>query len=169
MKSKSAETRRSRVGQNPAVVIAPPGSIIRTQSTPFLLDEADFLRLTKSESLITTWAHRFFAGFVFFFVCLLAKLCNNTYLHGKSDITALDLITLGILAFLMLLFGLIQVLLPSERKRTVKRIREHFSQQVVTMTGSPPPLARGNSPRRLTLRKQQNEMLDTVSGSLYHE
>jgi hypothetical protein len=145
MKSKSAETRRSRVGQNPAVVIAPPGSIIKTQSTPYLLDEADFLRLTKSESLTTTWAHRFFAGFVFFFVCLLAKLYNNTYLHGNSDITALDLITLGILAFLMLLFGLMHLLFPSERKRTIKRIREHFSHEVATMAGSPPPSARGNS------------------------
>jgi hypothetical protein len=116
----------------PKVILVRRDSLVRTESSPFLLHEGDFLRLTKLPSNVSTWAHRFFGGTTAFFVTLCAKWVDSTYFGGSVGVTSLDWIILSILVLVTIVFELAHLILPSERKKTVKKIQAHFRASLAT-------------------------------------
>lgn len=101
--------------------------VVTTEAKPFLLHDADFLRLTKLRSFISIWAHSFFAGTGIFLVTLAAKFVDHRYYRGTEDVTAREWITFWILAVLVLVFEGLHLLLPSDRKKTIAKIKKHFA------------------------------------------
>jgi hypothetical protein len=136
MSAQSVEAGKAPT-RRPRIVLVSKESLVRTEATPFLLHDGDFLRLTKLHSFVSIWAHTFFAGTGLFFVTLCAKWVDTRYYGGQYGITSFDWITLTILTFLAVIFELLHLFWPSERKKTIKKIRAHFSSQVVEPSRSP--------------------------------
>ena len=109
-------------------IVIPRNEVVKTLETPYLLHDGDFLRLTKIPSFITIWAHSFFAGTGVFFVTLLAKLIDHKYFNASTSVSTLEWITLEILISLAIIFELINWKVPSEKKKTVKRIQEFYNK-----------------------------------------
>ncbi len=102
--------------------------VIQTKGTPFLLHDGDFLRLTKIHSFLAVWAHSFFAGTGVFLVTLISKWINHKYFNSEVIVSSQEWITLSILVVLVLVSESLHFYLPSEKKKTVKRIQKHFSK-----------------------------------------
>jgi hypothetical protein len=102
--------------------------VVCTEATPFLLHEADFLRLTKIHSFVSIWAHSFFAGTGVFLITVVAKLLDHKYFNGPAAVTSLEWITLCVLVVLAVIFELLHFLLPSDKKKTIKKIKQHFDE-----------------------------------------
>jgi len=60
-------------------------------------------------------------------ITILARFIDHRYFNGPSDVTSLEWTTLEILAVLVIVFEGLHLLLPSEKNRTIKKIREHFN------------------------------------------
>jgi len=105
--------------------VVPRNAVVKTEASPFLLHEGDFLRLTKLHSFISIWAHGLFAGTVVFLVTLAARFIDHRYFQG-SAITSFEWITLAILVAFVVILELLHLCLPTEKKKAIKKIRKHF-------------------------------------------
>ncbi len=99
-----------------------------TVHVPFPLENSDFLKLTKVNSLLPIWAHAFFTGTSVFVITVLAKWLNHEYYNGTDVVSNTEWLTLGILAVLALVFEGLYLWLPSEKKKTISKIEDHFEQ-----------------------------------------
>ncbi len=96
--------------------------------TPFPLENSDFLKLTKVNSLLPIWAHTFFTGTSVFSITVLAKWINHKYLNGIETVSNTEFLTLVILVVFALIFESLYMILPSEKKETVSKIKKHFEE-----------------------------------------
>ena len=99
-----------------------------TVHTPFPLENSDFLKLTKVNSLLPIWAHTFFTGTSVFCITILAKWINHKYFNGIETVSNTDWLTLVILIIFALIFEGLYMTLPSERKKTLLKIEKHFKE-----------------------------------------
>lgn len=102
--------------------------VVQTLETPFLLHDGDFLRLTKIPSFVTIWAHSFFAGTGVFFVTLIAKLIDHKYFSATTAVSTLEWITFAILITLAIIFEFINWCVPSDKKKTMKKIEAFYEK-----------------------------------------
>jgi hypothetical protein len=96
--------------------------------TPYPLEESDYLKLTKVTSFVPIWAHTFFTGTAVFVLTVLAKWIDNQYFGGKNNISNTEFITLLILAILAIAFEILHYCVPSDKKKTIKKIDHHFQE-----------------------------------------
>ena len=106
-----------------------------TVHTPFPLENSDFLKLTKVNSLLPIWAHTFFTGTSVFSITVLAKWINHKYLDGIETVSSTEVITLTILVALALAFEGLYLMLPSEKKVTIAKIAKHFKENTPKAAG----------------------------------
>ncbi|WP_413189863.1 hypothetical protein [Psychrobacter sp. AT9] len=106
-----------------------------TVHTPFPLENSDFLKLTKVNSLLPIWAHTFFTGTSVFSITVLAKWINHKYLNGIETVSSTEIITLVILVALALAFEGLYLMLPSEKKVTIAKIAKHFKENTPKAAG----------------------------------
>lgn len=99
-----------------------------TVHTPFPLENSDFLKLTKVNSLLPIWAHTFFTGTSVFSITVLAKWLNHKYFNGIETVSNTEGLTLLILIVLAVIFEALYIILPSDKKKTISRIEKHFSE-----------------------------------------
>ena len=109
-------------------VVIDRNDVVKTADPKYLLGDGDFLRLTKIHSFIAIWAHSFFAGTGVFLVTLVAKLVNHNYFDAQTSPSTLDWITLVILTVLAIIFEWIYWKMPSEKKKTIKKIEVFFNE-----------------------------------------
>ena len=116
-----------------------------TVHTPYPLEADEFLKLTKVNNLLPIWAHTFFTGTSLFLITFLAKVLDNKYLSGTNKylsgtntITNVELITLGVLVALAIIFEILYFCAPSAKKNTLKVIEKHFEDN------KPKPAGFGN-------------------------
>ncbi|MEK6775493.1 MAG: hypothetical protein AABY87_01265 [bacterium] len=102
--------------------------VVQTRETPYLLHDGDFLRLTKIPSFVAIWAHSFFAGTGVFFVTLIAKLIDHNYFSAATSVSTLEWITFVILITLVIIFELINWRVPSDKKKTMKKIEAFYEK-----------------------------------------
>ena len=102
---------------------------------PYPLEHSDFLKLTKITSFVPIWAHSFFAGTSVFCLTVISKWIDNRYFNGHSNISSTELITLALLAFLAVIFEVLYFVLPSEKKKTIKKIEKHFEENLPQAAG----------------------------------
>jgi hypothetical protein len=107
-------------------ITVPEGTVIQVVVPVFPLHDGDFLRLTKVRSFTSIWAHSFFAGTGVWGVTLLAKFVDHKYFNGSGAVTHLEWVTLSILVILVVFFEALHLMLPSEKKKILKKIRAHF-------------------------------------------
>ncbi|MGI2788873.1 hypothetical protein [Vibrio fluvialis] len=102
---------------------------------PFPLENSDFLKLTKVNSLLPIWAHAFFTGTSVFVITVIAKWIDNKYYSGPDAVSTTEWLTLGILALLALIFEALYLCLPSDKKKTISKIEEHFKSNIPKAAG----------------------------------
>lgn len=117
----------SEVARNETVKISGDG-IYRgvTVHVPFPLEDSDFLKLTKVNSLLPIWAHAFFTGTSVFVIMVLAKWLDHKIFSGADAVSSTEWLTLSMLAVLAIIFEALYLLSPSEKKQTIKKIEKHF-------------------------------------------
>ncbi|WP_413616370.1 hypothetical protein MRB56_08740 [Halomonas cupida] len=93
---------------------------------PYPLENSDFLKITKVNSLLPIWAHAFFTGTSVFVITVASKWINHKYFSGIENVSTTEVITLSILAALAVTFEGLYLLLPSEKKKTITKIKKHF-------------------------------------------
>ncbi len=122
--------------QNDTVRISADG-IYRGVSVhiPYPLEHSDFLKLTKITNFVPIWAHSFFAGTSVFGLTIISKWIDNRYFNGSNSITNIEIITLFILAVLAVVFEVLYFVLPSEKKKTIKKIEKHFAENLPQAAG----------------------------------
>ena len=114
--------------ENSEPILIDINEVVRTTVTPFLLHDSDFVRLTKVHNFLAIWAHSFFAGTSVFLVTLISKWVGKNYFESIVTISSEEKIALGILVLLVIVFEAAYFFLPSEKKKTVKRIQKHFDK-----------------------------------------
>lgn len=92
----------------------------------FPLNEAQFLRLTKVTSFFPIWFNTLLTATVALFITVLAKFVDQKYFGGQSEVTAIDLIALGIVLFFTFVLILVSRWVPTDRKKTISEIEKHF-------------------------------------------
>lgn len=102
--------------------------VIQTKQIPYLLHEGDYLRLTKIHSFLPIWAHSLFAGMSIYLINLLAKYISHNYFNSTENVSFTEWITLAIIFILVLIFESLYFFLPSDKKKTIKIIDEHFKK-----------------------------------------
>lgn len=106
-----------------------------TVHVPFPLESSDFLKLTKINNLLTIWAHAFFTGTSVFVITILSKWLNNKYYNGIEVVSNTEWLTLVLLAILALIFEALYLWLPSEKKKTIEKIEDHFKNNTPKAAG----------------------------------
>ena len=93
---------------------------------PYLLDEKDYIILTKTRNVLAIYAHTILAGATIIGFGILAKYFYSFYSRQTFKIEDWELISL-LIAFIFsgLLLG-IGVLLPNDKKKLLKTIKKHF-------------------------------------------
>jgi len=102
---------------------------------PYPLEHSDFLKLTKITNFVPIWAHSFFAGTSVFGLTIISKWIDNKYFNGSNNISNIEIITLVILAVLAVTFEVLYFILPSEKKKTIKKIEKHFEENLPQAAG----------------------------------
>lgn len=102
------------------------GDVVQTPHIPYILPYHEFQSLTKIPSFLTIWAHTFLTGFGIFLVKIGAVIIEKKWFEGTSDISTAELITLGVLGALAVIFEFINFFVSSERKKMTKKIQNHF-------------------------------------------
>jgi hypothetical protein len=59
---------------------------------------------------------------------VLAKWVDNKYFEGKNNISNTEWITLVILGVLAIVFEILNYCLPSDKKKMIKKIGQHFQE-----------------------------------------
>ena len=95
---------------------------------PYPLESSDFLKLTKVNSLLPIWAHTFFTGTSVFVITVASKWTSHKYFSGTEEVSTTEIITLITLVIFALTFEGLYLLLPSEKKRTIAKIKKHFEE-----------------------------------------
>ena len=109
-------------------IVIDRNEVVKTPEAAYLLHDGDFLRLTKIHSFVAIWAHSFFAGTGIFLITLIAKLIDHKYFNSNTSVSTLEWITLAILVALAIIFELIYWKVPSEKKKTIKRIEAFYKK-----------------------------------------
>jgi len=101
---------------------------VYTFQQPYLLDEKDYVILTKTRNILTTYAHTILAGATLIGFGILAKYFYSVFSKQTSKIEDWELISL-LIAFIFsgLLLG-IAILLPNDKKKLLKNIKKHFKE-----------------------------------------
>jgi len=101
---------------------------VYTFQQPYLLDEKDYIILTKTRNLLAAYAHSILAGATLLGFGVLAKYFYSIYSRQPSKIEEWELIVL-LIAFIIsgLLLG-IGALLPNDRKKLLRNIQKHFKE-----------------------------------------
>lgn len=99
-----------------------------TVHTPFPLEDSDFLRLTKVNSLLPIWAHTFFTGTSVFSITIFSKWFTHKYSDGAEIVTNTEWTTLKLLILCALVFEVLYLALPSEKKKVISKIKKHFEE-----------------------------------------
>lgn len=105
------------------------GQSITTMQQPFLLSEADFLRLKGKPPITASFSFMIFGGIIGYAIPLAPKL---TLPLKNNPITAGEIwtIIIGIL-IATLIYG-VGSLFPNDQKKTIKRISKHFEDAPVS-------------------------------------
>lgn len=101
---------------------------VYTFQQPYLLDEKDYIILTKTHSSLATYAHTILGGATLIGFGVFAKYFHSIYSKQPSKIEEWELISL-LIAFIIsgLLLG-IGALLPNDKKQLLKKIKKHFKE-----------------------------------------
>lgn len=102
---------------------------------PYPLENSDFLKITKVNSLLPIWAHAFFTGTSVFVITITAKWINHNYFEGLETVSTTEIITLTILGIFALVFEGLYLFLPSEKKKTIAKISKHFEDNMPRAAG----------------------------------
>jgi hypothetical protein len=107
------------------------GTSIGTLQKPFLLCEADYLRLRQADTWLSRWSQNIFFSAIGFGLSISPKFLAQ--ISGQKERVSQQewwvfLGTLG-LGFVMYLVNLA---LPSEKKKTLTRIANHFDSAAKT-------------------------------------
>lgn len=101
------------------------GRSVTTMQPPYLLTEADFLRLKGGPPVTAALATIVFSAVVGYVVSLGPKIAP-LFDGGKSGLTSGELNTMGVGTLASAALYAIGFWLPNEKKKTMKKISKHF-------------------------------------------
>jgi hypothetical protein len=106
------------------------GRSVTTMQPPYLLTEADFLRLKGGPPVTAALATILFSGVVGYAVSLGPKIAP-LFDGAKSQLTSSEISTMVVGTLASVLFYAIGFWWPNDKKKTMKKISKHFD-------GAPP-------------------------------
>lgn len=101
------------------------GNSIGSMQAVFLLTEADYIRLNSQGNSVKNWAN----SFLFVTIGSAVTMAQNSLKGGLAqpdEISSGDLWVLSALAGLTVLLYVVGLFVPNEKKKTMKRIDDHF-------------------------------------------
>lgn len=98
---------------------------ITTMQKPFLLSEADFLRLKGKPPITASLSSMLFAGDIGYVISIASKFKNKQLSAGEIWTVIIVLI------IAILIYG-VGFLFPNDQKRTIKKISKHFEDAPVS-------------------------------------
>lgn len=101
------------------------GQSVKTLQTPYLLTEADFLRLKGSPPVTAAFATILFSGVVGYAVSLGPKIAP-IFDGAKSELTSSEVSTMAVGTLASVLLYTIGFWWPNDKKKMMKKISEHF-------------------------------------------
>lgn len=101
------------------------GHSVTTMQPPYLLTEADFLRLKGGPPVTAALATIVFSGAVGYAVSLGPKI-TPLFEGGKSQLTSGEISTMVAGAFFSVVLYAIGFYWPNDKKKTMKKIASHF-------------------------------------------
>ncbi|NOT81422.1 MAG: hypothetical protein HOP01_01665 [Gallionella sp.] len=104
------------------------GQSVTTMQSPYLLTEADFLRLQGIPPITAALATILFSAVVGYAVSLGPKI-TPLFNGGKSQLTPGEIVTMLAGIALSILFYVIGFCFPNEKKKTMKKISNHFDNE----------------------------------------
>lgn len=101
------------------------GRSVTTLQAPYLLTEADFLRLKGSPPVTAAFATIVFSGVVGYAVSLGPKIAP-LFDGGKSQLTSGEISTMAVGTLASVLLYAIGFLWPNDKKKMMEKILRHF-------------------------------------------
>ena len=93
---------------------------------PYLLEEKDYLILTKIKSGLSFWTYGILMCAGGLFLAVAGKYIDSLISNQPTDIKNWELITLVLTILIGFLLKLLSICCPDDRKKLLKKIAEHF-------------------------------------------